>query len=133
MKHQGSEILPLENVIPCPIYSLRLRRCIFMTFQVCSVSNTVVVVDEIGKMELFSQSFVSLVRELFSSPQATILATVPVTKQRPIPFVDELKRREDVTLIEVRYCREQVLEFHVSSLSERERLSSLFLVLEKIK
>ena len=72
-----------------------------MTVQISSVSNTVVVVDEIGKMELFSQSFVNLVRELFASPQATILATVPITKQRPIPFVDELKCREDVTLIEV--------------------------------
>ncbi|PFX27426.1 Cancer-related nucleoside-triphosphatase [Stylophora pistillata] len=59
------------------------------------------IVDEIGKMELFSDCFVRAVRELFSSPQATILATVPVTKQRPIPFVDELKNRRDVTLIEV--------------------------------
>lgn len=71
------------------------------TIKVCSSSNTVVVVDEVGKMELFSQSFVSYVRELFSLSQATILATVPVTKQRPIAFVDELKKREDVTLIEV--------------------------------
>jgi len=71
------------------------------TIKISSVSNTVVVVDEIGKMELFSQSFINLVRELFASPQATILATVPITKQRPIPFVDELKCREDVTLIEV--------------------------------
>ncbi|XP_068751479.1 cancer-related nucleoside-triphosphatase homolog [Montipora capricornis] len=71
------------------------------TIKVCSSSNTVVVVDEVGKMELFSQSFVNYVRELFSLSQATILATVPVTKQRPIAFVDELKRREDVTLIEV--------------------------------
>ena len=60
-----------------------------------------VIVDEVGKMELFSQSFVNSVRELFSSSQATVLATVPVTKQRPIPFVDELKKREDVALIEV--------------------------------
>ena len=52
-------------------------------------------------MELFSQGFVTSVRELFSSPQATILATVPVTKQRSIAFVDELKKRRDVTLIEV--------------------------------
>ena len=71
--------------------------------QVTIDGKTVVIVDEVGKMELFSQSFVSSVRELFSSPQATILATVPVTRQRPIPFVDELKRREDVTLIEVRF------------------------------
>lgn len=61
----------------------------------------VVIVDEVGKMELFSQDFVNSVRELFSSSQATILATVPVTKQRPILFVDELKRRPDVELVEV--------------------------------
>ena len=69
--------------------------------QVTEGKTTLVIVDEVGKMELFSQSFVSSVRELFSSLQATVLATVPVTKQRPIPFVDELKKREDVTLIEV--------------------------------
>lgn len=61
----------------------------------------VVIVDEVGKMELFSQNFVTSVRELFSSSQATILATVPVAKQRPILFVDEIKRRPDVKLIEV--------------------------------
>ena len=44
-------------------------------------ANTLVIVDEVGKMELFSQSFVNSVRELFSSSQATVLATVPVTKQ----------------------------------------------------
>ena len=71
--------------------------------QVTANGQTLVIVDEVGKMELFSQSFISSVRELFSSPQATILATVPVTKQRPIPFVDELKNRTDVTLIEVRF------------------------------
>lgn len=69
--------------------------------QVTEGKTTLIIVDEVGKMELFSQSFVSSVRELFSSPQATVLATVPVAKQRPIPFVDELKKREDVTLIEV--------------------------------
>lgn len=61
----------------------------------------VVIVVEVGKMEVFSQDFVSSVRELFSSSQATILATVPISKQRPILFVDELKRRTDVELVEV--------------------------------
>ena len=60
-----------------------------------------VIVDEVGKMELFSESFVNSVHELLSCSQATVLATVPVTKQRPILFVDELKKRKDVTLIEV--------------------------------
>lgn len=67
-----------------------------------TADGAVVIVDEVGKMELFSQSFISSVRELFSLEQATILASVPLTKQRPISFVDELKKRKDVTLIEVR-------------------------------
>ena len=43
-------------------------------------ANRVTIVDEVGKMELFSQSFVNSVRELFSSSQATVSATVPVSK-----------------------------------------------------
>jgi len=75
---------------------------VFLLSQVTEDGGTVVIVDEVGKMELFSHSFISLVRELFLLQQATILATVPLTKQRPISFVDELKNRKDVTLIEVR-------------------------------
>jgi len=75
---------------------------VFLLSQVTEDGGTVVIVDEVGKMELFSHSFISSVRELFSLQQATILATVPLTKQRPISFVDELKNRKDVTLIEVR-------------------------------
>ena len=79
------------------------------TLQDAKGGNTVVIVDEVGKMELFSQSFVNSVRELLSSSQATVLATVPVTKQRPIPFVDELKKREDVQLIEVSIFTEVII------------------------
>ena len=71
-------------------------------------------------MELFSQNFVKSVRELFSSSKATVLATVPVTKQRPIPFVDELKKREDVTLIEVSIRHLQL----VSALEQNKQTAS---------
>lgn len=73
----------------------------YLSSQVTGDGGTVVIVDEVGKMELFSHSFISSVRELFSLQQAIILATVPLTKQHPISFVDELKNRKDVTLIEV--------------------------------
>lgn len=78
-----------------------IKTCTENSTKITPHGKTVVIVDEIGKMELFSQSFISAVRELFLSPQATILATVPITKQRPIPFVEELKNRQDVTLIGV--------------------------------
>ncbi|XP_031548973.1 cancer-related nucleoside-triphosphatase homolog [Actinia tenebrosa] len=61
----------------------------------------IVIVDEIGKMELFSKPFAQAVQNLFESPKTCILATVPVARQHPIQLVEQLKGRPDVTLIEV--------------------------------
>lgn len=60
-----------------------------------------VVIDEVGKMELFSHQFVDAVRELFQSKETVIMATVPVTRGRALPLVDELKQRQDCALFEV--------------------------------
>jgi nucleoside-triphosphatase len=57
----------------------------------------VVVIDELGQMELFSDAFVRAVRHLFDR-DVTILATVHVTSH---PVTDELKARADVELVEV--------------------------------
>jgi nucleoside-triphosphatase len=56
-----------------------------------------VVVDEIGPMELLSPRFRAVVEEALESPHP-LLATVV---QRKTPFTDAIKRRPDVTLIEV--------------------------------
>ena len=62
----------------------------------------VVVIDEIGKMELFSHKFVSTVKELFSGrDKVVIMATVPLTKGKSLPLVTELKQRRDCKLFEV--------------------------------
>lgn len=61
----------------------------------------IVIVDEIGKMELFSKPFAQAVHNIFESHKTRILATVPVARQHPIQLVEQLKRRPDVTLIEV--------------------------------
>lgn len=57
----------------------------------------VVVIDELGQMELFSDAFVRAVRHLFERDM-TILATVHV---KPHPVTDELKARADVEVVEV--------------------------------
>ncbi|MEW6770700.1 MAG: nucleoside-triphosphatase [Bacillota bacterium] len=54
-------------------------------------------IDEIGKMELLAPGFRELVLRVFESPFPTV-ATVPL---KPVPFVDDLKKRPDVTLIKV--------------------------------
>ncbi|PYL61831.1 MAG: AAA family ATPase [Verrucomicrobia bacterium] len=57
-----------------------------------------VVLDEIGPMELRSATFRKVVRDAFDS-RVPILATVTA---RPFPFTNALKRHRGVTLIEVR-------------------------------
>jgi nucleoside-triphosphatase THEP1 len=52
----------------------------------------VLVIDELGKMELASKRFRDAVRELFDA-DATIVATVHAHRHA---FTDELKRRDDV-------------------------------------
>lgn len=62
-------------------------------------SKHVLVLDEIGKMEMFSQGFVSEVRQVMSKPSTTVLTTIPVPKGRPIPLVEEIRSRKDSYLI----------------------------------
>ena len=72
------------------------------------------VIDEIGPMEIRSAIFRDVVNEALNS-RAPLLGTITA---RPFPFTDAIKKRHDVTLIEV--CgdnREQL----VSELSDRFR------------
>lgn len=53
-------------------------------------------------MELFSQTFVSMVRDVLKNPKSTIIATIPVPKGRPIPFVEEIRNHTQVQVFTVR-------------------------------
>jgi nucleoside-triphosphatase len=80
-----------------------------------SRSDVVIVMDEIGKMELFSQAFQEAVLSAFDSP-ARVLATIMA---RPHPFADRLKVRGDVRLISVtRQNRESLAGSTVGKLLE---------------
>uniref|UniRef100_A0A3P9JUD8 Nucleoside-triphosphatase, cancer-related n=1 Tax=Oryzias latipes TaxID=8090 RepID=A0A3P9JUD8_ORYLA len=65
-----------------------------------SSSTKVFVIDEIGKMELFSQSFVRAVSQTLDSP-CVILGTIPVPKGRPLGLVEEVRSRRDVKVFHV--------------------------------
>jgi len=56
-----------------------------------------VIVDEIGKMELCSQAFRAAVAAVMAS-EHPVLATVPLHRH---PFLDALRERDDVAVIEV--------------------------------
>ncbi|KAM8851683.1 cancer-related nucleoside-triphosphatase isoform 1-T1 [Synchiropus picturatus] len=59
----------------------------------------VFIIDEIGKMELFSQSFIRAVRNTLDS--CTVLGTIPVPKGKPLALVEEVRSRADVKVFTV--------------------------------
>ena len=66
-----------------------------------------IVIDEIGKMELFSNRFRSLVRDVLNSDKQ-VLATIALKGE---PFIQEIKQRSDIHLVEVTQDnRERLLE-----------------------
>ncbi|XP_046371775.2 cancer-related nucleoside-triphosphatase-like [Haliotis rufescens] len=76
----------------------------------------VFVIDEIGKMELFSQSFVQSVRGILDNPMTTVLATIPVSRGKPISFVEEVRNRKDAVVYTVtRENRDNILKEIVES------------------
>ncbi len=56
-----------------------------------------VVIDEIGKMELYSEAFKAAVLEALDSP-IPVLATITQSRH---PWAERIKRRADVAIIEV--------------------------------
>jgi len=71
-------------------------------FEVDPAQMPVIVVDEIGKMELFSHTFEQTIRQLMSRHDLTILATIPDKRKLPVALVDEIRRSSTVRLFEVR-------------------------------
>lgn len=76
----------------------------------------IIVIDEIGPMEIASTPFREVVLAALDSP-LPLLATIV---QRSTPFTDALKRRRDVTLIEVALTNRDALpERILNRLQER--------------
>ncbi|KAM8809024.1 cancer-related nucleoside-triphosphatase [Eudromia elegans] len=59
------------------------------------------VIDEIGKMELFSQPFIHAVRQTLASSGTVVLGTIPVPKGKPLDLVEEIRSRKDVKVFNV--------------------------------
>ncbi|XP_056148340.1 cancer-related nucleoside-triphosphatase [Lampris incognitus] len=79
----------------------------------------VFVIDEIGKMELFSQSFIRAVRQTLDSSSYSILGTIPIPKGKPLGLVEEVRHRSDVKVFTVsKENRNAILQDVVSALQE---------------
>ncbi|MCK4256964.1 AAA family ATPase, partial [candidate division WOR-3 bacterium] len=73
----------------------------------------IIFIDEIGKMELYSQRFQEAVTLALNS-LSPVLATIT---RSSIPFVNDVKQRKDVTILEItRNNRDELLEKLIASL-----------------
>ncbi|XP_069118207.1 cancer-related nucleoside-triphosphatase homolog [Argopecten irradians] len=63
--------------------------------------HNIFVIDEIGKMELFSHTFVRVIKDLLNSKNTTVITTIPIAKGRPIPVVEEVRTRSDAVIFTV--------------------------------
>jgi len=84
----------------------------------------IVVVDEIGKMELFSHSFQEAVTDALNE-NVVFLATIGKVDH---PFVRDLKRRKDISLFEItrgnqEFVKAQILDLVRETLEERKNES----------
>ena len=58
-----------------------------------------IVMDEIGKMELFSAGFRGLVKEILFNPKYKVIATIPIRDVHPL--VRDIRRLQGAVVIEV--------------------------------
>ncbi|KAL5008471.1 hypothetical protein ScPMuIL_014052 [Solemya velum] len=85
--------------------------------------SSVRVIDEIGKMELFSPNFIKTVRSLLDRSDTTVLATIPIPRGKPIPFVEDVRSRKDALVITIsKENRNKVLEEIVSAIIESTKV-----------
>ncbi|XP_012672516.1 cancer-related nucleoside-triphosphatase isoform X3 [Clupea harengus] len=61
----------------------------------------VFVIDEVGKMELFSQAFIRAVRQTLDCSSCSILGTIPIPKGKPLGLVEEVRGRTDVKVFTI--------------------------------
>jgi nucleoside-triphosphatase len=79
-------------------------------------SRKLIVIDEIGPMEILSERFRNAVLNSLQS-DSVILGTIV---KRSLPFPDQVKAMPQVTVIEVRRENKEELENQLNSLIERE-------------
>jgi nucleoside-triphosphatase len=77
----------------------------------------VIVIDEIGKMELFSERFVRLVETIVKEPGLTVLATVPLKNVHPL--VKAIKETDDAVVLQVTEANRDEVPDEVLALLKR--------------
>lgn len=61
--------------------------------------NKIIIIDEIGKMELFSEKFINSVKKIVFSKEFNIIATIPLKDVHPV--VGSIRKLKEGNLIEI--------------------------------
>ncbi|XP_030053991.1 cancer-related nucleoside-triphosphatase [Microcaecilia unicolor] len=82
----------------------------------------VCVIDEVGKMELFSQAFIQVVRRTLDGSGTVVLGTIPMPKGKPLGLVEEIRNRRDVKVFTVtKENRDSILQDVVTTVQNRTK------------
>jgi nucleoside-triphosphatase len=79
----------------------------------------VIVIDEVGKMEVESESFVAAVKEAMDADKPLILT---LHKKSRNPLLQDIRRRDDVRILEVTQVNRNLLPYKIVKLMKGEIL-----------
>ncbi len=77
----------------------------------------IIVIDEIGRMEILSESFVDAVRETFDADKPLIIT---LHKKSRNPLLQDVRRRDDVRILEVTPINQSILPYKIVKLIKEE-------------
>ena len=65
-------------------------------------TSAITLIDEVGKMELYSEAFLPRVEAVLNSPSATVLGTLPMPRYgHVVPAVEAVRNRPDVAVVKL--------------------------------
>ena len=82
-------------------------------------SADIIVIDEVGKMEVESEAFVKAVREALEVDKPMIIT---LHKKSRNPLLQDIRRRDDVRILEVTQTNRNLLPYKVKSLMNGEKI-----------
>nr|XP_039252935.1 cancer-related nucleoside-triphosphatase-like [Styela clava] len=93
--------------------------CVLPLLEETSDSKHLYIIDEVGKMELFSERFKRKTRKILqdSDNEFIVLGTIPVKRGKGIPFVESIREDKRVKIFEVtKHNRNDILNDIVQSI-----------------
>lgn len=77
----------------------------------------IIVIDEIGRMEILSQGFVEAVKETFDTDKPLIIT---LHKKSRNPLLQDVRKRDDVRILEVTPINQSILSYKIVKLIKEE-------------